>query len=70
MNDIARKLNLIELEFDYIGETDDAILIANPYEEKESVWLPKPQIEIEYHGHIGCITVTLPEWLAIEKELV
>ena len=70
MNDIARKLNLIELDCDYVGETDDAILIANPFEEKDSIWLPKSQIEIEYLGHVGCISVTLPEWLAIEKGLV
>ncbi len=70
MSNIARNLNLIDLECDYIGESDDAILIANPYEDKDSIWLPKSQIEIEYHGHVGCVTVTMPEWLAIEKELV
>lgn len=70
MREIARKLTLIDLDCDYLGETPDAILIANPFEGKDSVWLPKSQIEIEYLGHVGSITVTLPEWLAIEKELV
>lgn len=70
MRETARNLNLIDLECDYVGETPDAILIANPFEDKDSIWLPKSQIEIEYHGHVGSITVTLPEWLAIEKELV
>lgn len=70
MNEIARNLNLIELDCDYVGETDDAILIANPFEEKDSIWLQKSQIEIEYLGHVGSICVTLPEWLATEKGLV
>ena len=70
MKETALKSNLIDLECDYLGETDDAILIANPFEDKGEIWLPKSQIEIEYHGHVGSITVTLPEWLAIEKELV
>ena len=34
-------------------------------------WLPRSQIEIEYKDrHKLFAVVTLPEWLAIEKELV
>lgn len=34
----------------------------------EEIWLPKSQVEIERQGD-GLVTVTLPEWLAIEKGL-
>lgn len=33
------------------------------------IWLPRSQIEIE-HGKDGTATVSLPDWLANEKELI
>jgi len=33
------------------------------------IWLPVSQIEVE-HGSRGMATVTMPEWLAMKKELI
>lgn len=38
-------------------------------EKGEKFLLPKSQIEIVHEGR-GCITVEMPEWLAVEKGLV
>lgn len=59
--------NIVEIPCEQIGGTRDAIRITDGTKE---VWLPKSQIfEKEYDEGILC-TVYLPEWLAIEKELV
>ncbi len=55
------KSDLVELECETLHETDKAILIAVG---DEKAWLPKSMVEFE-DG-----TVTLPEWLAIEKRLI
>ena len=47
-----------------------AILVRAGAKEK-AVWLPLSQVEIEPNGAFeGIETVTLPEWLAIEKGLI
>jgi len=55
-------------------ETDNAILFWTDNNSKESaVWLPLSQIEIsdaQILGKSGPVTVSLPEWLAVEKGLV
>lgn len=51
------------------GEKDaGAILVSDTGNRKKAVWLPKAQIEFEIVSG-AIITVTLPEWLAIEKGL-
>jgi hypothetical protein len=55
-----KKLTDIELEIK--AETDRAVMVENL--KGKVVWLPKSQIEID-NG-----VITLPEWLAIEKELI
>jgi hypothetical protein len=50
-------------------ETDKAILVSDSGEEKDAVWLPRSQIEIEPKKP-GYIEVTLPEWLAMDKGLI
>lgn len=58
---------LVDLEVELRHETDNAILISD--DGKRGIWLPKSQVEFEpVDGKTGI--VTLPEWLAIEKELV
>lgn len=58
-----RSEKLVDLEIDRIKHrTEKAILITK---DGKDVWLPKSQIEINDDD-----TITLPEWLAIEKELV
>jgi len=49
--------------------TEKAILVSDDGNEENAVWLPRSQIEVEVkQGNI--VEVTLPEWLAKEKELV
>lgn len=43
--------------------------MSNNGERKDAKWLPKSQIEIEPMTG-GLFVVTMPEWLAIDKELV
>lgn len=47
-------------------ETKAAWLVNNG---DKDVWLPKSQCEIELGKNMSCV-VTLPEWLAQEKELI
>lgn len=64
------KSNIIDVELLYMHETEKGVLVAKD-ETSEPVWLPKSQVEIDAPGRVRgsvCI-VTLPEWLAIEKEL-
>lgn len=50
-------------------ETEKAVLFSEDDDKDEAVWLPKSQIEIEkLQGSI--VEVTMPEWLAKEKELI
>ena len=49
--------------------TENAVLVHTGNKE-ESVWLPVSQIEISDSGFPGIVTVTLPEWLALEKGLI
>jgi hypothetical protein len=49
-----------------LAETDLAIMVHN--DRDKTVWLPKSQVEIERRGG-GAATITLPEWLAEDREL-
>jgi RNase P/RNase MRP subunit p29 len=59
------KSDLVEIPCDVIGETSNAVRIADG---KIRVWLPKSQMEIQHNGQ-GTVAV-MPEWLAKEKELI
>ena len=63
------KSDLVDITVQKLHETDAAVLVTDTVPEK-AVWLPKAQIEIEVSEVPGLHTVTLPEWLAIEKGLV
>jgi len=54
---------MIDIACEIKVETDKAVLINDGTKE---VWLPKSQIEINREDK----EVTMPEWLAIEKELI
>jgi RNase P/RNase MRP subunit p29 len=54
--------DLVELHGRVRAETERAVLFYNG---DRSVWLPKSQIEVHTDG-----TITVPEWLAIDKLLV
>jgi hypothetical protein len=51
-------------------DTDLAILVRLD-EDAKKVWLPRSEIEVEYERDSGTIaTVTMPVWLAEEKDLI
>lgn len=60
--------NLAELDLEKEAETSKAILISDGNTE---CWIPKSQLEDDYEElPSGLIRIIIPEWLAIEKELV
>ena len=61
------KSDLIDIVVLFRTETANAVLVNDL---KKLVWLPKSQIEIVKSKTDKTCTVTLPEWLAIEKGLV
>lgn len=59
---------LVDIEVEVRRETEKAVLVHNGVSE---CWLPKSQVEIgERQPQSNIATVTLPEWLAIEKGMV
>jgi len=64
------KSNLTDIDVEVLHRTDKAVLVHTGDKDK-AVWLPFSQIEIEPNDAFpGIETVTLPEWLAQEKELI
>lgn len=68
------KSNVIDIEGWQYHATDAAILFWTDETSRDmAVWLPLSQIEISdahISGMSGSVTVTLPEWLAMEKDLI
>ena len=62
------KRELYDAAFELHAETDKAILVSDNGG-KTKVWLPKSQIEFEKKAD-GSVEVTMPVWLAKEKEIV
>ena len=65
---INMKSDLVDIEVRVVYETVDAYLVDHGG--NANVWLPKPVAE--FYSEDGSFTgvVTLPEWLAKEKELI
>lgn len=61
------KPSLYDASFELLYETDSAILVSD--DGKTRHWLPKSQIEFEKLPN-GLVEVTMPLWLAREKEIV
>lgn len=62
--------NLIELTMRLRQEKPLAVAVTDPAKVAcPWVWLPRSQIEIE-HISDNIVTVTMPEWLAKDKELI
>ncbi len=59
---------LVDIQCEILNETDKAVRVENL--KGKSVWLPKSQIEIERVGKAGGDLLVMPEWLALEKELI
>ena len=54
--------DLVDISGEVRAQTERAVQF---YDGTRSVWLPRSQIEINDDG-----TVTMPEWLAMDKELI
>jgi hypothetical protein len=59
---MSDRSDIIDISGEKRGETEKAI---RWFDGKQTVWLPKSQIEVNDDG-----TVSLPEWLAREKGLI
>ena len=60
-----RDAKLCDIAAELRHETDAAYLI---FDGDKKVWLPKSQVE--HCEHDGADIFTMPEWLAIEKDLI
>lgn len=60
--------NLVDIEVRSIHMTERAILVTA--DDETQVWLPFSKIEIASTGIPNRIVVTMPEELALEKELI
>ena len=63
------KSNIIDIDGAIEARTEKAVLFHTGNKE-DAAWLALSQIEIEETGIGGIVTVTLPEWLALEKGLI
>lgn len=59
--------DIIEVSCQKKHETEKAILVVNL--KGKEVWLPKSQIEIDSDNK-GIVELQMPEWLAVDKELI
>lgn len=62
--------NIVEILCFLHGETDAAFYVSDTGERQTAVWVPKSQVEAFEHKSGSKVELSLPEWLAIEKELV
>lgn len=63
------KSDVIDIEVQLHARTDRAILASDDGDKSKAVWLPLSQVEVEMKPG-GTATVTLPEWLALDKGLI
>lgn len=63
------KSDLIDITVQLHAATAHAIKVSTSGDVKKAVWLPLSQAVIERRSS-GVVVVTMPEWLAVEKELV
>ena len=65
------KSDIIDLRLVLVTQTEKAILVnENEDNSGKSIWLPKSKVEFD-DVTLGTITtVTLPEWLALDKGLI
>lgn len=66
---MSRHHDIVDLDVQVLHETEKAVLVTADVPEN-GVWLPRSKIEIEPSGIAGIFSVSLPEWLAIEKGLI
>lgn len=67
---IEGKVELVDVTVKVHHSTDKAILVSDTDDkDAKKVWLPYSQIEVEMKSE-GIAEITMPEWLAMEKELI
>ncbi len=64
------KSNLVDVEVQVHHQTTAALLVSPVGTSAEKIWLPLSQIEAESTDSNEITVITLPEWLALEKELI
>jgi hypothetical protein len=65
------KSDLVDIEMMVHAATDKAILVSDDGDKSSAVWLALSQIECDRSLVVGRrVVVTMPDWLATEKELV
>jgi hypothetical protein len=69
MSDEARRSDLIDVTLQLHHETAKAILVSEDGDRDNAKWLPLSQVEIERKER-GIVIVTMPEWLAMDKDLI
>lgn len=70
MNDIAQKSDLIDMTVQIRATTDRAVLVERTTMSREPAWVPLSQVELAACDNGQDFTLTLPEWLALEKGLL
>lgn len=70
-----RKSDIVDIEVIYKTDTDKALVVWADEDQKTEdrvIFLPKSQVELSDPNPIRgkVVTVSLPEWLATEKDLV
>ena len=63
------KSDIIDIEIHIHHATDRAVLVSDDGDKDRAVWLPLSQMEIDVNPG-GTGTITLPEWMARERELI
>jgi hypothetical protein len=63
------KSNIIDIDGAIEAQTTSAVMFHTG-DKSEAVWLPRSQIEISETGFAGIVTISLPEWLALNKGLI
>lgn len=51
------------------ARTEKAVLFHTG-DKTQAVWLPRSKIQIDDSGFVGILTVTMPEWMALERGLI
>lgn len=67
---VSGQMKLVDLEVVLHQQTDRAVLVSLAGDRTKAKWLPKSAIELERMPDSTHYTLTLPEQLAMDKELV
>lgn len=65
----STRSNIVDIDVEVHAQTPYAVLVSDDGERDNAVWLPLSQIEIT-DTDCGPATVSMPEWLAIDKKLI